>query len=121
MIPHKDGSIEIEWARLDFRSFTGALSDATPDRVTRVNLTLRSFPTTPTHSEDRYLTQLICHLNLLPAHNSIFLTMEDLSNDPPTDINPYEVLEIEITASSAEVKSSYKKLALRYHPGTPRP
>lgn len=47
---------------------------------------------------------------------SIKSNMEDLS-DPPTDINPYEVLEIENTATSGDVKSAYKKLALRYHPG----
>ena len=44
------------------------------------------------------------------------INMEDLS-DPPTDINPYEVLEIETSATSSDVKSAYKKLALRYHPG----
>ena len=43
--------------------------------------------------------------------------MEDLS-DPPTDINPYEVLEIETTATSSAIKSAYKRLALRHHPGT---
>lgn len=41
--------------------------------------------------------------------------MED-SAEPPTDINPYEVLEIGTTATSSDVKSAYKKLALRYHP-----
>ncbi|KAL6717419.1 hypothetical protein ACLMJK_005334 [Lecanora helva] len=42
--------------------------------------------------------------------------MEDLSKEPPKDINPYEVLQLETTASSQEVKSAYKKLALRHHP-----
>ena len=44
--------------------------------------------------------------------------MEDLSEEPPTDINPYKVLEIRPTANSNEVKSAYRKLALRHHPGT---
>jgi curved DNA-binding protein CbpA len=44
--------------------------------------------------------------------------MEDLSKGPPTDINPYEVLELETAATSAEVKTAYRKLALRHHPGT---
>ena len=43
--------------------------------------------------------------------------MEDLALEPPTDINPYEVLQLETTASPGEVKSAYKKLALRHHPG----
>ena len=42
--------------------------------------------------------------------------MEELS-EPPTDINPYEVLEIETNAKSNDIKTAYRKLALRYHPG----
>ena len=43
--------------------------------------------------------------------------MDDLANEPPTGINPYEVLQLETTASPQEVKSAYKKLALQNHPG----
>ena len=43
--------------------------------------------------------------------------MEDLSAEPPTDINPYEVLQLEPTASPNDVKTAYKKLALTHHPG----
>ena len=43
--------------------------------------------------------------------------MEVLTENPPTLINPYEVLEIETTATAGDIKSAYKKLALRHHPG----
>ena len=43
--------------------------------------------------------------------------MADLSAEPPEDIDPYMVLQLETTASQEEVKSAYKKLALRHHPG----
>lgn len=43
--------------------------------------------------------------------------MVDLSQEPPTNINPYDVLELETTASSSDVKSAYKTLALKHHPG----
>ena len=42
---------------------------------------------------------------------------EDLIADEPPSINPYEVLGIEKTATSDEVKSAYRKAALKYHPG----
>lgn len=43
--------------------------------------------------------------------------MAELSGTPPTDIDPYQVLELATTATLGEVKSAYKKLALRHHPG----
>ena len=43
--------------------------------------------------------------------------MDHLSDTPPNEIDPYGTLDIPVTASSAEVKTAYKKLALRHHPG----
>jgi DnaJ homolog subfamily C member 9 len=40
---------------------------------------------------------------------------EDLPS-PPTEINPYTVLAIPNTATAAEIRSAYRKLALQWHP-----
>ncbi|KAL9047314.1 MAG: hypothetical protein Q9214_000073 [Letrouitia sp. 1 TL-2023] len=42
--------------------------------------------------------------------------MDKLSETPPQDINPYEVLGLTKSASDSEVRSAYKKLALKNHP-----
>jgi preprotein translocase subunit Sec63 len=42
---------------------------------------------------------------------------EDLLDEEPPSINPYEVLGVEKTASADEVKSAYRKAALKHHPG----
>jgi DnaJ family protein C protein 9 len=42
---------------------------------------------------------------------------EDLVDNEPPSINPYEVLGLEKTASQDEVKSAYRKAALKHHPG----
>jgi curved DNA-binding protein CbpA len=34
----------------------------------------------------------------------------------PKDTSLYEILELEPNATDAEIKSNYKKLALKYHP-----
>ncbi|KAK2865358.1 hypothetical protein FQN49_003655 [Arthroderma sp. PD_2] len=36
--------------------------------------------------------------------------------EPPTSINPYEVLGVEEQASADQIKSAYRKQALRHHP-----
>lgn len=43
--------------------------------------------------------------------------MEDIEETPPLEVDPYLVLEIETAASTSEVKTAYRKLALRHHPG----
>lgn len=47
---------------------------------------------------------------------------DDIAIDaPPTDINPYEVLSVEKTATEAEIRSAYRKLALKTHPDKAAP
>ena len=43
--------------------------------------------------------------------------MEDASPRPPPRVDPYQVLSLGKDASAAEVKTAYKKLALKHHPG----
>lgn len=44
--------------------------------------------------------------------------MESIAEAVPKDIDPYKTLNLISTASADEIKSAYKKLALRHHPGT---
>lgn len=41
-----------------------------------------------------------------------------LEGEPPT-IDPYEILDLEKSASADDVKRAYRKAALRHHPGKP--
>jgi hypothetical protein len=45
-------------------------------------------------------------------------SFEDISDDSPPTIDPYEVLGLERTASTSDIKSAYRKAALKHHPGT---
>jgi DnaJ-class molecular chaperone len=36
---------------------------------------------------------------------------------PPTSINPYRTLDVERDASEAQIKSAYRRAALKHHPG----
>jgi DnaJ family protein C protein 9 len=42
---------------------------------------------------------------------------EELVDEPPTTINPYHVLEVEKNATPDQIKSAYRKAALKHHPG----
>ncbi|KAI9716682.1 MAG: hypothetical protein M1812_005220 [Candelaria pacifica] len=42
--------------------------------------------------------------------------MEDLTTSPPTSINPYETLNLSKTATASQIKSAYRKAALKHHP-----
>lgn len=44
---------------------------------------------------------------------------ENMDNEPPV-IDPYEVLGLERTATADQVKSAYRKAALKNHPGKSR-
>ncbi|KAH0544532.1 hypothetical protein FGG08_001304 [Glutinoglossum americanum] len=41
---------------------------------------------------------------------------EDIIDEPPSSINPYEVLGVEKDATESEIKSAYRKRALKNHP-----
>ncbi|KAF2674829.1 DnaJ-domain-containing protein [Microthyrium microscopicum] len=41
---------------------------------------------------------------------------EELSDEPPTSINPYRVLDLEKDATADQIKSAYRKAALKNHP-----
>jgi len=43
--------------------------------------------------------------------------MDAASPEPPTKIDPYKTLSIPTKATAGEVKTAYKKLALKQHPG----
>jgi DnaJ family protein C protein 9 len=42
---------------------------------------------------------------------------EELMDDEPPAIEPYSVLGISKSATADEIKSAYRKAALKYHPG----
>jgi len=42
---------------------------------------------------------------------------EELLDEPPTSINPYQVLNLEKDATPDKIKSAYRKAALQSHPG----
>lgn len=44
-------------------------------------------------------------------------SFEEEMADAPPSIDPYKVLGLETTATEDDVKKSYRKLALKHHPG----
>jgi DnaJ family protein C protein 9 len=44
-------------------------------------------------------------------------SFEDITDEEPPTIDPYDVLGIERTATADQVKSAYRKAALKHHPG----
>ncbi|KAL8926079.1 MAG: hypothetical protein Q9172_001958 [Xanthocarpia lactea] len=47
--------------------------------------------------------------------------MEDVSETPPKDIDPYTTLNLTPSASNAEIRTAYKRLALKHHPDKAEP
>ncbi|KAL8738640.1 MAG: hypothetical protein Q9181_000586 [Wetmoreana brouardii] len=42
--------------------------------------------------------------------------MEDISETPPKDIDPYSTLDLDPSASATDIRTAYRKLALKHHP-----
>jgi DnaJ family protein C protein 9 len=42
---------------------------------------------------------------------------EENQEDMPTSINPYEVLGVDEKSTADQIKSAYRKQALKHHPG----
>ncbi|KAL8730293.1 MAG: hypothetical protein Q9166_004176 [cf. Caloplaca sp. 2 TL-2023] len=47
--------------------------------------------------------------------------MDGITETPPKDINPYTTLNLTPSASPAEIKTAYKKFALKHHPDKAEP
>jgi preprotein translocase subunit Sec63 len=43
--------------------------------------------------------------------------IDDLELDDPPSVEPYEVLAVEKTATQDQIKTAYRKAALKWHPG----
>lgn len=43
--------------------------------------------------------------------------IDDLELDEPPTVEPYEVLAVEKTATQDQIKTAYRKAALKWHPG----
>jgi preprotein translocase subunit Sec63 len=43
--------------------------------------------------------------------------IDDLELDDPPTVEPYEVLAVEKTATQDQIKTAYRKAALKWHPG----
>lgn len=55
----------------------------------------------------------------MPRRKAPTPDLEDLiDEEPPKTIDPYAVLEVAQDASADQIKSSYRKAALKHHPGT---
>ena len=70
----------------------------------------------PTSEKCRYVyqTSAISRSTIMSSSNS---DEDIILEDPPAEINPYEVLGVETTATERDIKTAYRRAALKHHPG----
>jgi DnaJ-class molecular chaperone len=68
---------------------------------------------TPLSSEQHHLPDNHPTTSNMPPHSDD----EELFDEEPPTCEPYTVLGIEKTATPDEIKSAYRKAALKHHPG----
>ena len=77
----------------------------------------------PDHLTRRPTRPTLIHfsINLANQVNSLLESadMDEVDETPPLEVDPYGVLEVDTDATPNDVKTAYRKLALRHHPGTP--
>lgn len=104
-------AVEIAWRG---RKAFGNLRDSTPMISRRVsqNITPKSIFRTTQPS----IT--IHQFNNMPRKTKKDIDLEDMVDDEqPPEIEPYAVLGLEKTATPDDIKSAYRKAALKHHPG----
>lgn len=87
----------------------------------KVRQSTRGVPTISRRVSPKSTTQLsitIHQSNNMPRKSNKFIDIEDIvDDDQPPEIEPYAVLGLEKTATPDDIKSAYRKAALKHHPG----